>query len=112
MFRAEHEREFHAAVDLVGRSGASDLELGYLHDEVPSEEAGWWASANYKGAKIFVEGHKGPVAAAQALAEKVLDGALCVHCNKQVTLVPPPIPEYCLWEKEGSRWVRGCEEGH
>jgi len=34
-----------AAADLVGRTGATGFEIGYLHDDVPAEKAGWYAHA-------------------------------------------------------------------
>lgn len=40
-----------ATADLVGRSGATGLEVGYLHDDVPAELASWWATAHYQGAR-------------------------------------------------------------
>lgn len=37
-----------ACVDLVGRCGAREFEIGYLHDDVPVAQAGWYASAFYR----------------------------------------------------------------
>ncbi|RCG17276.1 hypothetical protein DQ384_39815 [Sphaerisporangium album] len=34
-----------AALDLVGRAGAKSLQVGYLHENVPAEQAAWWAHA-------------------------------------------------------------------
>jgi hypothetical protein len=34
-----------AAADLVGRTGATTFEFGYLNDDVPVAAADWWASA-------------------------------------------------------------------
>jgi hypothetical protein len=53
----------HASLDLVRRSGASTIEFGYLDEDVPVEEARWWASAEYRGIKISVEDHRGPIEA-------------------------------------------------
>lgn len=133
--RTEKERIF-AAIDLVKRGGAKDLEVGYLHDNVPSEEADWWAKAGYQGARIGVEGHKGPLEALEALAQKILTGAKCGHCGGLVALskhgafFPSSDPdepvlladgtewtlreaaqtEQCLWQREGTRWIRGCSD--
>lgn len=119
-----------AAVDLVGRSGAREFESGYLHDDVPIEEAGWWASALYKGAKIMVEDQPDPIVAAEALAERLLTGSMCNHCEKLVALSDEGAFAYfnahlvdgrswnaaeiaergqCRWRRIGDRWVRGCE---
>lgn len=98
-----------AACDLVGRSGARQLELGYLHDDVPVEEAGWYATARYRGAKLIVEDHRSPVEAAEALARRILDGGTCAHCHKPVRLDDRLALGSCRWTRHGARWARGCE---
>lgn len=75
-----------AAVDLVGRSGARGFEVGYVHEGVPVAEAGWYAHAQYGGARITTEDHRGPVEAAEALARRLLTGAKCTHCGGLVAL--------------------------
>lgn len=95
-----------AAVDLVGRSGARDITVGYLHDDVPVEEAGWYAKAMYRGAALIADAHRGPVEACEALARRILDGAECAHCRQPVRLDDEP---GCRWTRMGDRWARGCE---
>lgn len=121
-----------AAVELVGRTGAREMEMGYIHDDVPSEEAGWYAHAQYRGARITAEDHRGPVEAAEALARQLLDGALCTHCRGLVALSDAGAMVYpgsartdgttwtaeavaevaarpqCRYRRIGKRWVRGC----
>src|SRR5580765_6017107 len=75
-----------AAVNLVGRSGARDFEVGYLNDDVPVAEADWWAAAKYNGQRLIEEHHVGPVEAAHALAVRLLTGAKCAHCGGLVAL--------------------------
>lgn len=118
-----------AAVDLVRRSGATEFQVGYLHDDVPANEAGWYAHAQYKGARLTAEDHPGPVEATEALARRVLDGAQCSHCGGLVSLSDagtwahdstlvdgtPWTAEQaaetglCRWRRLGDRWARGCE---
>lgn len=119
-----------AAVDLVGRSGAREFEIGYLHDDVPPEQAGWWAHAQYRGARISAEDQPGPVAAAEALAQQLLKGAKCAHCGGLVALSDAGAFAYenvrlvdgsewtaeqaraagqCRWRRVGRRWERACE---
>jgi len=118
-----------AATDLVGRTGARELNVGYLHDDVPAEEADWWAAANYRDAKVLVEHHRGPVPALEALAEKLLTGAQCQRCGGLVALSDEgarafpgaPRPDgtvwteeeirsagQCRWRRVGARWEAGC----
>lgn len=118
-----------AAVDLVGRTGATNFQVGYLHDGVPPEEAGWYAHAQYRGARITAEDHPGPVEAAEALARCLLNGAKCAHCGSLVALSDAGAMAYdtrlvdgsewtveqaraagqCRWRRIGARWERGCE---
>lgn len=118
-----------AAVELVGRSGARQFEIGYLHDDVPVDDAGWWARALYRGDRIIEENHRGPVEAAEALARRVLTGARCTHCKGLIALSDRAAVFYpkahmadgstfteeearavpqCRWRRIGDRWERGC----
>lgn len=129
MFDATDDRLF-AAIDLVGRTGAKHFEFGYLHDDVPFNEADWWATALYKGTKITVEHHTDPGAAAEALAERILTGGMCNHCKKLVSLTDDGAFAFfsatladgsewiaemaaergqCQWRRVGRTWVRGCD---
>lgn len=118
-----------AAADLVGRSGAREFEIGYVNDDVPVEQAAWYAQAVYKGARILVENHRGPAEAAEALARRIMTGAKCAHCGGLVALSDAGAfvferqemadgttwgPEQaaaagqCRWRRIGDRWERGC----
>ncbi|WP_433225501.1 hypothetical protein [Actinomadura formosensis] len=119
-----------AAVDLVGRTGATNFQIGYLHDGVPADQAGWYAHAQYRGARITAEDHRHPVEAAEALARRLLDGAKCAHCGGLVALSDDGAMAYntrlvdgtrwtveqataaglCHWRRVGPRWERGCEQ--
>lgn len=117
-----------AAVDLIGRTGSKEFQIGYLHDDVPIDKAGWWAHATYKGARISVEDHHGPIEAAEALARRILVGGRC-KCGKLVALSDDGAMAYngllpdgsrwtvedaraagqCRWRRYGRRWQQGCE---
>lgn len=123
------EDALHATADLVGRCGARELQIGYLHDNVPTEQADWYAHAQLRGARITAEHHRGPVEAADALARRILDGAKCTHCQCLITLSDSGQMAYdqtmadgttwtkeqqaaaglCRWRRNGPRWVRSCE---
>ena len=90
-----------ACAQLIGRSGASGFEIGYLHDDVPVEEAGWYAHAQFQGARITVQDHRSPTGAALALAERLLSGATC-RCRRPVTLSDGQ--DGCRWRLVGNRW--------
>jgi hypothetical protein len=118
-----------ACADLVGRAGATGFEIGYLHDDVPPEDAAWYAHAQLRGARITAEGHRGPVEAADALCRRILTGAKC-RCGKLVALSDSGAVIYpdqrmadgssftpeqaakagqCRWRRMGPRWQMGCE---
>lgn len=118
-----------AAANLVGRTGATDLTVGYLDDDVPPGQQRWWAKAQYAGANIMVEDHPGAEEALTALAERLLTGAQCQLCGGLVALrdggamafpnAPRPDGKrwtkkeieaagQCRWERRGPRWESGC----
>lgn len=111
------EDQLVAAVDLVGRSGATEYETGFLDDVADSRDARWWASAVYRGAKLQVDGYPGPDSAAEALARKILTdggGATCTYCGKRIWLGASSRAarraRRCVWARHGRRWGRGCTD--
>lgn len=94
-----------ACADLVGRAGASGFEIGYVHDDVPVEQAGWYAVAFYRGARLTAADHPSPSLAATALAERILRGGAC-RCGRTVVLSGD---EGCRWRLMGPRWEPGCD---
>lgn len=128
-FTPDQEDALVATVELVGRTGATAFECGYLHDDAPVDQAAWWAHAQYRGARIAVENQAGPVQAFDALAKRLLSGAQCQHCRGLVALSPfgamafdstfvdgrrwtveqAAAAQQCLWRRVGRSWVRGCE---
>jgi hypothetical protein len=116
-----------ACVDLAGRAGALDIEIGCLDGEPAGR---WYARARYQGARITAEGHAGPAEAADALAERLLTGAKCKLCGGLVALSDDGALAYehpvmadgstwtaeearqaglCRWRRPEKRWVPGCE---
>jgi hypothetical protein len=95
-----------ACADLADRCGASGFEIGYVHDDVPVEEAGWYAFVTFRGARISADDHRSPTAAALALAERLLSGAMC-RCRRPVTLSDQR--DGCRWRLIGARWEPGCD---
>ena len=103
-----------AAIEVIGRSGATQFEVGYLDHTAQSADARWWASAHWNGTRVQVEDHTSPYAAADALARQLLNGGGCTHCGGTITLGPTSrkkrrAGKLCAWTRQGRRWVRGCE---
>ncbi|MDQ3432039.1 MAG: hypothetical protein M3467_07455, partial [Actinomycetota bacterium] len=57
--------------------------------------------------RVTVEDHRSPVEAAEALARRLLDGGVCAHCGRTVSLSTGP---GCRWTRMGRTWVRGCAQ--
>ncbi len=116
-----------AAIEAIGRTGATDFAFGPLHPDAPIADARWWAHVKYRGSRIQVENHVGPIEAIDALVTRLLHGAFCMGCGK-LTIInddPVPVPDiridgepidvqdiqrggFCRWERVGRRWERGC----
>jgi hypothetical protein len=128
LWLAKQEARIIAAADLAGRAGAREFQIGYLHENVPMHEAGWFAHAQFRGARITAEDASSPGDAAEALAVKLLTGARC-SCGKLVQLVPGGALAFmrtqmadgttwtaeeaaaagqCRWTRLGPRWHKGC----
>lgn len=119
-----------ACADLVGRSGAKQFQIGYLHDDVPTEQAGWYAHAQYVGARISATDQPSPARAAAELARKILTGGKC-RCGRLAALSEDSAPELgsgrmvdgsfwpvqqaaaagqCLWRLIDKTWTPSCPE--
>lgn len=97
-----------AAVDLIARTGARDSEFGFANENARTvEDADWYATASYRGAKVMTEHHRGPVEAAEALARRLMEGGTCTNCGRIITLTKRK-GKTCRWTRTGARWERGC----
>jgi len=103
-----------ACADLVNRAGGTEFEIGWTCPHTPDEEDGhncdrvsWWAHARWKGTRLTAENHPDPMAAAAALAVRVLDGGRC-RCGRIVALQPGA--PGCVWRLVGQRWEPGCDQ--
>lgn len=117
-----------ACADLVARTGARSFECGYLRDGVPAGQAGWYATAVFRGAKVTAEDKGSPAEACDKLAARLLTGGQCQHCRRLVTLslsgamahdvtladgrtwtaAEQAAAGLCHWRRAGARWERGC----
>jgi hypothetical protein len=116
-----------AGADLVGRTGATHFQVGYVNDDPPHL---WYAQAQYRGARITEENHPGPVEAVEALARRLLTGGKCVNCGKLIALSGSGAFAYtspvmadgstwtaeeaaaagqCRWTRMGRRWGSACK---
>jgi hypothetical protein len=111
----EHLDAIVACADLVGRSGGKDFEVGYLDETAAIEDARWYATASFLGAKVIIDEQPSGALACELLARKLLEGGQCVHCRRVVTVRGEGVgalsifgrrgPKTCLWIRDGERWA-------
>lgn len=106
-----------AAIDLIGRTGAKDLQIRYSDDSEPVVwmAMGSWPTESGPRATV-VAAALNPTAALLSLCEKVIDGALCLHCGKPAVFLPNttddfPFNEVCRYQydPELKTFRRECE---
>jgi hypothetical protein len=101
--------------DLVGRTGATAFQVGYVRDAGdPGFEylgPGWNATAFYRGSRLFVEDRPDVVDACDALARLLLNGGHCTRCARRSSTFTRwhDDPRVCSWRRIGDRWTADCE---
>lgn len=123
-----------ASVNLFTRCGAQEFDYGHMLENVPSEDADWYAYVGFRGSRITVEHQRGPVQALDALAARVLDGGMCTTCTRICTTRPDGVMVRdtvhvhtgakvsqeeaaanverngaCHWVRDGDHWYSGCD---
>lgn len=121
------DARFMAAVDVVRRTGASEIQIRYQDDEQPTV---WVACAKHfqVGGVPVVEGTPGaalaweaaggmsPYRAVYRLAESLIDGGYCAHCKRGSGIADElgdmPLSEaicWYQWDPELETFRRSCE---
>lgn len=108
---------FPAMLDLLGRTGASQVQIRYSDDEQPTV---WFAVALYGPDRWETAAGPDPGSALARLCERVIDGGQCTHCGRPTafdlvhddSLVEAfSAGSVCwyLWDPELATFRRGCE---
>ena len=124
MTEAEDPR-FIALVDVIRRSGAADFQIRYDDEQDPIV---WVAVVGYKmhGGqprstgkvnRYEAAGAMNPLAACYRLAEIIIDGGLCVHCQRPTGISDDwtetmPLEKHICWyvyDPENKTFRRSCE---
>jgi hypothetical protein len=110
------DARFRAAVDMIGRTGATSFQIRYSDDEQPTV---WMAVAEYqRGEGTYFDAAAGmdPLRAVLRLCELMIDGGFCTHCHKPTGFTedfdPMPLEEAVCWyqfDPELKTFRRGCE---
>ena len=101
-----------AAVDMVGRTGATAFQIRYDDSEEPVV---WMAVAEW-GDKAEVGASLHPIKAVTRLLETVIDGGKCTHCQRPTGITDEvddmPLGNHVCWyqyDPELKTFRRGCE---
>lgn len=101
-----------AAFDLIGRTGADNIQFRYCDEEKPVV---WMALAEYHDHWEVAAGIT-PATAVFRLCEQLVDGGTCTHCHRPTGVTfdfdPMPLPEeicWYQWDPELATFRRGCE---
>lgn len=103
-----------AAVELIGRTGATQTEIRYCEEEKPVV---WFAIATYRGGQRAIGAAFNPTEAVLALCVDVLDGGQCMRCKRPVGFEPHELDDMPLgrdfcwyqWDPELKKYRRSCE---
>jgi hypothetical protein len=108
---APNDERIPAAVDLLGRTGADEVQLRYSDDEKPVV---WMAIARWRD-RWEAAAAMTPARALFRLLDEVVDGGQCQHCNRPTGFSPDldALPLDALicwyqWDPELRTFRRGC----
>lgn len=90
---ADHERarfdpRFGPAVEMIGRTGATNFQLRYSDDESPVV---WMAVATY-GDRFECAAAPAPLVAIFRLCDQLIDGVKCTHCGRIAAFFEELVP--------------------
>jgi hypothetical protein len=118
----EREERLLAIVDMVGRTGADNIQFRWSDDEEPVV---WFVVAAYDDGSVWdAAAGREPVEAAERLATQLIDGGTCTRCGRTTALqtdwqsslnvfaerVGMALCEYA-YDPELKRYRRSCEDG-
>lgn len=110
-----------AALDLLSRTGVTDVEIAYNGDDdgTPTSPVQWWAKANYGGHRVYSHPwYPYPAQAIEDVLAQVINGGTCARCRK-TAVVGAVIDGYCWMilaaanvdDSESYGYIRACEIG-
>jgi hypothetical protein len=111
---AELDPRAAAGVKMIGRTGATSIQIRYQDDEQPVV---WMAVGEWTGGRQEVGAGFDPTRAVLRLCEQVIDGGQCAHCHRPTGFEPDqldtmpfdPLVCWYQWDPELATFRRGCE---
>jgi hypothetical protein len=99
---------FRAYVDMIGRTKALEFQVRYCDEEEPVV---WLACARYEGAWQAAAGMT-PETAVERLAESLIDGGRCRHCERPTGITTDLEMEESVLPEGLICWYTYCPELH
>jgi hypothetical protein len=75
---------FHAAIEMIGRTGAEEFQIRFCEEEEPNL---WMCSARW-GDHWDTAAALHPVLALFRLCDQMVDGGMCTHCQRPTGFIP------------------------
>ena len=106
-----------AAVELLGRTGVSDVEFAYDEESTYPENVLWWAKGNWRGHRVYSAHFPYPAQALEDVLGRVINGGTCGRCGKTTVVGMLLDGDYCCFtltakdvdDDQGYAYVRTCE---
>lgn len=103
----------HAGIDLIGRTGAKNIQIRYSDDPEPTV---WIADALWEGGRLCGAAFT-PANAVMVLCENAVDGGHCAHCGRPSGVTEDwedkmPLAHVVCWyifDPETKKFRRSCE---
>jgi hypothetical protein len=109
----EEEQKLVAAFDLIGRTGASEVQIRHSPEDEPP--VNWTAIARWDKTWECAAAMT-PLLAIFRLCDQVIDGGRCTHCRKPSGFDPNmdamPLNQFVCWyqwDPSTRSFKRGCE---
>jgi hypothetical protein len=109
----EDKQKLVAAVDLIGRTGASEIQIRHSPEDEPP--ISWTAIARW-GSQWECAAAMNPLLAVFRLCDQVIDGGECTHCEKpsgfDSNMDAMPMNQFVCWyqwDPSTKSFKRGCD---
>lgn len=112
-----HSPKFTAGLDLLRRSGASEVQIRWSDDDEPTV---WFVVAIFDAEHWETNAAPDPVSAVMRLCDTLINGGTCVHCHRpsgfeedhehrEADELMLPMICWFVWDPESESFKRGCE---
>lgn len=112
MSTPSEDPRFVAAINLIGRTGATSWQIRYSDDRAPIV---WVTIAEYPGERFETASALNPLTALLRLCDQLVDGGQCLHCKRPTgfdsNFGSMPLSDLICWyqyDPGRKEFIRGC----